>query len=362
MNRVEALFVALLSVLPPTEGAISSESPCALCRGENTVACPSCDAKGKFTDRCDSCEGRGKNPCGMKACGTVGKGLLPCPNSACEKGNMLWEDGSKEPCRLCAARGTIDCPICSDSEVPCYRCEGKRTQQRPCLDRRASGRLPCPLCRVSAESKTCAWCNGSRESPCLRCRSTGTESLVCPLCRGTDQAFCPHCAGLGKIACKNCYGTGWIRLKTWGSGKHVARAGKERHDACQGKGWQPCPVSKERRVACWMVSPSSRFTHKDGKVVADCTQCGGRKHLDCMGCAQGEFRALEISAAILRTTNHHAQEAALLGAALKKAEEYFARGAVGARSSESEVAKHELRRRETLARLQAALERAESER
>ncbi len=362
MRLVERLIGALALSIPAAAGPLATASAaCDVCKDEESVTCTGCSGKGSTTEKCFQCESKGKVSCFIDGCGALGKGLLPCPNPACAKGSVKWEDEHVDPCRLCSGRGTVDCPICNDSELPCLRCQGKRSLTWPCLDCRTSGRVPCPLCQVQPDETTCAWCRGSAEWNCPRCKSAGTEILQCPLCRGSGKAICPDCTGLGKVACKSCHGTGWMRIKLVDRKTKADRGagGRHRHDDCQGKGTVPCPAGDARKADCWMALRLKSWKHENGKLVASCQWCGGEKRLRCGGCDSGGFRVLEVSAQMLSRADHPGEAAALLRSAIARAEAYFARGPRAETKTPEEVTAFTRRRSETLARLQGALAAAE---
>src|SRR5262249_32337166 len=205
MPALRRLLLSLILAVPfvastPIAGA---GDPCALCGDKKVVTCPSCGGKKTYFDNCTGCDGKGKRPCLL--CGsyvnipekewkgvTPGKGLLPCTNSYCVKGTVTWETwGEKAPCKLCAGKGAIDCKLCSGSEIPCIRCNGKMKIEYACTDCRMTGEIPCPLCQPKvAKAKGCFLCQGAAPIDCPRCQASGKVLVKCPVCKGTERAFC----------------------------------------------------------------------------------------------------------------------------------------------------------------------------
>ncbi|MBI1849647.1 MAG: hypothetical protein HYR85_04830 [Planctomycetes bacterium] len=347
-----ALFVSSLGL----SRFVPAPAACDVCHDQKTVQCPNCEGKGTFLDKCPTCEGKGKMPCPIEGCGTTKKGMLPCPNKSCVKGMIPWEGGDKDSCHICSGRGAIDCPTCNDSEVTCFRCAGKHTVQWGCLDCRSTGRLPCPKCQLRVDASDCVWCHGAHDLTCPRCKGSGNELFVCPVCRGTDKAYCTECLGLGKVACDTCHGTGWKRYKMVDrSGVNHGSGGRRQCDSCNGTGTETCPQGKDRQLPCWIGNVLKRWKHVEGKLVASCLWCDGDKHLPCGGCYRGEQRGLEISARVLAKANHHAEAATMLRAALARAQAYFARGPQGEVKSPDDLAKFNRARSDTLARIEGEI-------
>jgi hypothetical protein len=350
------LVLAVSLALPARHALLANAPSCDVCHDESTVRCPTCEGKGTFLDKCPTCDGKGTMPCPIADCGTTTKGMRPCPNPACEKGKIHWEGGDVDPCRLCGGRGAIDCAACNDSVVTCMRCAGKHTIQWACLDCRATGRVPCPKCQVRIDASDCPWCHGAPDLACPRCKGTGNDQLVCPVCKGTDKAYCPDCRGLGKIACSGCLGTGSMRYKMVDrSGRDHGSGGRRSHEDCNGTGVVPCPAGKDRTVPCWVGDKFRGCKHDHGKLVTNCFWCDGTKHLPCGGCDRGDHRAFEVSARVLAQTNHHTDAAAMFRVALARAQAYFARGPQEKPKTPDDLAAFNRRRSDTLGRLESEI-------
>jgi hypothetical protein len=331
VSKIAALVV-LLGLLGSGgrsgDGAPPRADPCALCADAKLVSCPTCAGKGKSALECAGCRGTGRAPC--EACkltkevaAAIGvkikAGWLPCPNQHCDKKGMVtWlsrsSDPSKrerDPCKVCDGRGTTRCPVCSEGAGPCFGCGGRGRLEGTCRDCAGSGKLPCPGCNAKATARSCPFCRNERKRPCELCKNgvrPGSETTIkCTACAGTGAKPCRDCVGLGRAACFGCGGTGKIRSEIIGTGE---KAGKKKHDACNGAGYQPCESCKAGRVDCGAC--------KGGSIPVKCAGCRDSKIVACHGCIPGTWLAFEACARILHGASRFEEAGAFYTAALQR--------------------------------------------
>jgi len=329
---------------------VLSLAACDVCDGSRKIACPTCDGKTTLLLDCRPCAGRGKRAC--RVCGpeseaiavwkgvTPGKGVVPCPHLSCEKGVVRGKDASqkewKDKCRLCAGRGTLGCPFCDKTDLPCEWCGGKKKVAIPCVDCRATGAIACPSCVAKIESTACPLCAGEPAPECSRCGATGHVLVPCVVCRGADVAACLACFGAGRQPCVECRATGTYRYEPTPRTIGVTRdTGKRSCATCDGKGTVDCTDCKQRKTRCWRIDRPG-VAHEKGQVRVDCESCAAKGKIECGGCARGTWRGIEV-AALGFLAHGQAQKAVnFLIEAQTRAEKWFASGPAGEASEERE--------------------------
>lgn len=237
---------------------------CRLCGARTVLVCERCNGKGLRELPCDACAGERSVPCPVVGCE---KGRLPC--RPCGGGGEIhWETGAVDPCKVCGRKGSVDCGFCAGSgKVDCAACRrsGKKTVScGACL---GAGQPPCPRCPAS---RPCPACGGRRETACRFCLGKAELVIACGACRDWGLLFCKDCYH-GAVACETCHGTGRRRLVLEGSG---SRAGSQKCAACGGRGYEKCRACRDGVVPCVEPLRFEECGHCTGGRVP-CTVCGG---------------------------------------------------------------------------------------
>ena len=303
--------------------------PCALCAGSKQVTCPTCSGRGRGSPECAVCRGDGKMACTYcKLSDAVmaklpvkpKRGWLPCPNRYCTKGMVKWKSSSQDPkketpsdpCKVCDAKGTSKCPVCSEGMAPCIFCGGKGRAPGACGDCAGSGKLECPGCTARATGRSCQFCHNAKKRECELCKpgrkpvESGAK-VKCAACAGAGATLCDECEGFGRMTCDPCGGTGRIRKEIVGTGE---KAGKNTDDYCKGTGWRKCESCKAGKRDC----PNCQ----NGEVDVKCGGCRDTKLIRCHGCFPWPWTSFEVFGRMLHAAGRFDDARAFYATALKR--------------------------------------------
>jgi hypothetical protein len=232
---------------------------CTLCAGASSWPCERCQSKGHRRQSCGTCRGEGEF-----ACPFCDEGEWPCPGCR-GAGEIQWESGDADPCKICSRRGTFRCAFCSGrGELRCEDCGARGTLVAPCEACVGAGLFPCPRCRPEA----CVVCKGRRTRTCLSCAGDGQIESLCEHCAGTGERFCKGCFA-ARNPCASCHGAGSLRY-VFERGSQKSKV--ERCETCEGRGFERCTECRDGTVKCEEPDPVAACEECEGGKVA-CERC-----------------------------------------------------------------------------------------